>query len=183
MVRWRVVSTVTVVATAAIALVAFRSQADGVTRAVETIDRSPLAGMAAIKEQKKQGQQLPVTARMQVGDTTVDLEVAQTAEQRRVGLMYRRSLPRNRGMLFRFDSPRVVRFWMKNTLIPLDMIFLRDGRVEKVVAEAPPCDRPVCPTYGMEAIPINQVIELNAGRAAELGIQAGDRVRIEFLTP
>lgn len=179
MVRWRVFSTMTLIAAATVAGVALRSQGSNPTGNPTTLV-SPSPTMQVVSA-KRQGQKLPVTAQVTVGDTTIDLEVARTEEQRRIGLMYRRSLEKNRGMLFLFDSPRTVRFWMKNTLIPLDMIFLRDGQVEKVVTAAPPCQQSRCPTYGMEKTAVDQVIELRAGRAEALGIQAGDRLTVEFL--
>lgn len=110
---------------------------------------------------------------------TIKLELPQNAEQQAKGLMFRKHLPDNRGMLFRFGPPQPVRFWMKNTPIPLDMIFLRQGKVVAVVASAPPCTSNPCPTYGTE-IPVNQVIELRGGRATQLGIKAGDRLPVRF---
>jgi hypothetical protein len=84
-------------------------------------------------------------------------------------------------MLFPFDPPRPASFWMKNTLIPLDMIFLRNGEVKAIEADVPPCTTTPCPSYGPDQIEIDQVIELRAGRAAELGLKVGDRVNIKFL--
>jgi hypothetical protein len=69
---------------------------------------------------------------------------------------------------------------MKNTKIPLDMVFLRDGEVKAIVADVPPCTTNPCPGYGPE-IPIDQVIELQGGRAAQLGLKVGDQVSIKFL--
>lgn len=111
---------------------------------------------------------------------TIKLELPQNAEQQAKGLMFRKNLPGDRGMLFRFGPPQPVRLWMKNTSIPLDMIFLSQGQVVAVVASAPPCAGNPCPTYGTE-IPVNQVIELPGGRAAQLGIKAGDRLPVRFL--
>lgn len=179
MVRWGVFSTVAVIAATTMAGVVLRSQGSNPTgNPASLISPAPTTQVASAK---RQGQKLPVTAQVTVADTTIDLEVARTDKQRRIGLMYRRSLEKNRGMLFLFDPPRAVRFWMKNTLIPLDMIFLRDGQVQKVVTAAPPCEQSRCPTYGMEKTAVDQVIELRAGRAEELGIQEGDRLTVEFL--
>jgi hypothetical protein len=70
---------------------------------------------------------------------------------------------------------------MKNTKIPLDMVFLRDGQVRMLKANVPPCTTNPCPTYGPGSeVPIDQVIELRAGRAAQLGLKTGDRVNIKF---
>ena len=127
-----------------------------------------------------QGQRLPITAKAMLGKEEIALEVAQTLQQQSLGLMYRQALPQNQGMLFVFESPRYVRFWMKNVSIPLDMIFLREGKIVAIAAEVPPCKNDPCATYGPET-PIDQVIELAQGRAAELEVKVGDRVPIEFL--
>ena len=125
-------------------------------------------------------QNLPIEAKLNVGENLINLEVAQTPEQQRIGLMYRKSLAENRGMIFVFEELRPVSFWMKNVSISLDMIFLANGKVKAVISEVPPCNVDPCPTYGPDAV-VNQVIELKSGRAAELGIKEGDRLEIEFL--
>jgi uncharacterized membrane protein (UPF0127 family) len=133
------------------------------------------------QSKKNVGQQLPITGRaVAPSGTTVDLEVARTQQQQEMGLMYRTALPSNRGMLFEFPSAQPVSFWMKNTYIPLDMVFLRNGVVKYIASAVPPCTSDPCPTYG-PSLPINQVIELRSGRAAELGLKIGDPVKIEFL--
>ncbi|NJR21216.1 MAG: DUF192 domain-containing protein [Richelia sp. CSU_2_1] len=125
-------------------------------------------------------QMLPVSARARIASLKVELEVAKTPEQQAMGLMYRTSLPDDRGMLFEFRPPRPVSFWMKNCKISLDMIFLKDGIVRAIQAEAPPCTAEPCPTYGPNT-PVDAVIELRGGRAAELGLKTGDRIEVEFL--
>lgn len=126
-------------------------------------------------------QELPIAAQMKVGEKVIQLEVAQTPQQQQIGLMNRTQLPDDRGMLFPFDPPRPVAFWMKNTLIPLDMIFLRDGQVAHLARNVPPCQADPCPTYGTP-VEIDQVIELRGGRAAELGIKPGDRLIVQPLS-
>ena len=126
------------------------------------------------------GQVLPITAQATIADETFDLEVAQTPRQQQLGLMYRQALPDNRGMLFPFSSPRPARFWMKNVPVGLDMVFLYQGQVQGIF-EAPPCESDPCPTYGPGNLLVDNVIELRIGRAAELGLQTGDRVEIRFL--
>jgi len=119
---------------------------------------------------------------LQVAGQFIGLEVAQTPEQQAKGLMYRPALASERGLLFTFDPPQIVTFFMKNVLIPLDIIFLRDGQVLEIAANVPPCKAEPCPLYfptvesaqGNESTPVAQVIELRGGRAAELGLQAGD---------
>lgn len=129
-----------------------------------------------------QEQVLPISAEADINGQTIQLEVAVTPEQQAKGLMHRPPLPDDRGMLFPFDPPRFTRFWMKNTPSPLDMVFLRNGEVRAIVSSAPPCEADPCPTYGPDTpMQIDQVIELRAGRAFELGLEVGDRVEIRFL--
>jgi uncharacterized membrane protein (UPF0127 family) len=130
-------------------------------------------------ELAKVGQMLPVSAQAQVGDQLIQLEVARTPEQQSLGLMYRSALDANHGMLFPFSPPRPVSFWMKNVVIDLDMVFLRNGQVVSVSSNVPPCKAEPCPVYGPKD-PIDQVIELRGGRAAELGIKPGDRLLVQF---
>jgi hypothetical protein len=127
------------------------------------------------------GQTLPISAQVKVGDQTIDLEVAKTEEQQAMGLMYRKQLENNRGMLFPFKPARPVGFWMKNCLINLDMVFLRNGQVVAIANNVPPCQKEPCPVYGPQTS-VDQVIELRGGRAKELGIKQGDRLAIEFNT-
>ncbi|MEH1839498.1 MAG: DUF192 domain-containing protein [Nostoc sp.] len=125
------------------------------------------------------GQKLPISAKAIVPNgTMINLEVAQTQQQQAMGLMYRPALPDDRGMLFGFPSPQPVSFWMKNVPVALDMVFLQNGVVKYIQAAAPPCASEPCPTYGPNT-PINQVIELRSGRAAELKLKVGDIVKIE----
>ncbi|MBD3881101.1 DUF192 domain-containing protein [Phormidium tenue FACHB-886] len=126
------------------------------------------------------GQVLPIKAEAEVAGQTIQLEVAETPEEQAMGLMFRPPLPDDRGMLFPFDPPRQVRFWMENTPSPLDMVFLRQGEVKHIAANAPPCTRQPCPSYGPWT-EIDQVIELRSGRAAELGLKVGDQVNVRFL--
>lgn len=101
------------------------------------------------------------------------VEVAATAEQRQRGLMFRDSLPADGGMLFVSPEERVVHMWMKNTLIPLDMLFLGpDGRILKVAAMAEPGSTEILSS----GVPAKGVLELPGGTAARLGITEGDRV-------
>ncbi|WP_066382930.1 MULTISPECIES: DUF192 domain-containing protein [unclassified Anabaena] len=127
------------------------------------------------------GQILPISAKATVPNgTEIELEVAATREQQEMGLMYRPALPDNRGMLFQFPTAQPVQFWMKNVPVALDMVFLHNGVVKYIQASAPPCTSEPCPTYGPN-VPIDQVIELRSGRAAELNLKTGDRINIQFL--
>ena len=131
-------------------------------------------------ENSNLGQNLPIKATVAIGGETINLEVAKTPAQQALGLMYRTFLADDRGMLFPFDPPRPVSFWMKNCRISLDMLFIRDGVVQAIISDVPPCTAEPCPTYGPD-VPIDAVIELRAGRAAELGLEAGDRLEVRFL--
>ena len=135
-----------------------------------------------IPPQNRQGQHLPITAKATISNQVIDLEVASTPQQQEIGLMFRTELLPNRGMLFPFQPARSVAFWMKNTLIPLDMVFLHQGVVRYIATQVPPCTADPCPSYGPPFnVDIDQVIELRNGRAGELGLQAGDRLTLEFL--
>lgn len=126
------------------------------------------------------GQTLPISAQAIVAGRTIGLEVARTSQQQAMGLMYRTALADDRGMLFPFEPPQPVKFWMKNTLIPLDMLFLQNGVVKAIAASVPPCTTSACSTYG-PGVPVNQVIELRSGRAAVLGLKVGEQIKIKFL--
>jgi uncharacterized membrane protein (UPF0127 family) len=109
----------------------------------------------------------------------VELELALDPEEIETGLMFRPSLADTRGMLFLFDRPRVPAFWMKNMLIPLDLVFLdNSGVVVDVIADVPPCAADPCPNYPPSA-PAQAVLEINAGIAAAHGIEAGTVIQFE----
>src|SRR4051812_19991975 len=115
--------------------------------------------------------QVPLTIHSATGVHRFTVEIAATPQQQEQGLMFRRSLAPNHGMIFPYDPPQEVGFWMRNTLIPLDMVFIRaDGRIARI-ATAKPLDESIVPS----GEPIAVVLELAGGRAAELGIAAGDR--------
>lgn len=128
-----------------------------------------------------QGQILPVTAEVDLNGQVVGLEVAETPQQQATGLMARESLPDDRGMLFPFEPARPVSFWMKNVLIPLDMIFIHDGEIVAIADDIPPCETTPCPTYGPENQLVDYVLELRGGRAAELDLQVGDVMTFNWL--
>jgi uncharacterized membrane protein (UPF0127 family) len=101
------------------------------------------------------------------------VEMALTPEEQARGLMYRRSLPEGRGMLFDFKSERELTFWMKNTYVSLDIIFIRsDGTILRVAANTTPLSEKMIPSGG----PARAVLEVVAGTARKLGIAPGDRV-------
>ena len=107
------------------------------------------------------------------------VEVVDTAESRAQGLMNRETLPKFSGMLFVYESPQPVAFWMRNTLIPLDMLFFdAEGRLVTIGREARPLDE--TPVVGGDAI--QYVLEINGGLAAELGIEPGAEMRHPAVT-
>jgi uncharacterized membrane protein (UPF0127 family) len=107
------------------------------------------------------------------GPRIFTVELATTPEQMARGLMFRRSLPPDAGMLFVYPDSRPVAFWMKNTLIPLDMLFIAgDGKVSRIVERAVPLSE--TPISSVDEV--RAVLELNGGTAARLGIKPGDVV-------
>jgi uncharacterized membrane protein (UPF0127 family) len=107
------------------------------------------------------------------GKHSFKVEVVSTPEKMAQGLMYRKSLPEDAGMLFDYGRPQPTSFWMKNTLIPLDMIFIAaDGRIVNIHERAVPLSLDPIPSQG----PVRGVLEVNGGTVAKLGIKPGDRV-------
>jgi uncharacterized protein len=110
------------------------------------------------------------------GEHAVAVEVARTDAERAMGLMHRRSLTDDAGMLFVFAESDDHSFWMKNTLIPLDMIFIgEDGRVVGIVERA----EPLTLTQRSIGKPSRYVLEVNGGWSSQRGVRAGDVVRFE----
>jgi hypothetical protein len=115
---------------------------------------------------------VPLTIRSKSGVHRFTVEVAATPQQQETGLMFRRSLAGNHGMIFPYDPPQDVAFWMKHTLIPLDIVFIRsDGTIVRI-AKAKALDLTPLPS----GEPIAAVLEIRGGRTAELGISEGDIV-------
>jgi len=101
------------------------------------------------------------------------VEIADNDAERAKGLMYRKELPEGRGMLFDFHHEQEVSFWMQNTYIPLDMIFIRgDGRILRIAENTEPLSTRLIPSGG----PVRAVLEVIGGTARKLGIGPGDRV-------
>lgn len=114
---------------------------------------------------------IPVTITSQGKVHRFTAELAQTPEQQAKGLMFRTRLGPDEGMLFPFNPPKAASFWMRNTVISLDLVFIApDGRVTNVAANAQPYDETKLLSKGL----VKAVLELPGGRAAELGITAGD---------
>jgi len=106
------------------------------------------------------------------GGECIELELAKTFDQKVTGLMHRESMPLNHGMLFFFEKEMPLKFWMKDTLIPLDMIFLdKDFRVVEVKSNIQPCKADPCPTY--PGNPAMYVLEINGGLSQDFNIVPG----------
>lgn len=119
----------------------------------------------------------PLEITTATGAHEFQVEIAKDEPARERGLMYRRFMPANRGMLFEFDRDEPVGFWMKNTYIKLDMIFIaRDGAVTRVAANAEPLSEKIIYSGG----PCVAVLELNGGVAADIALKPGDRVKAPF---
>jgi uncharacterized membrane protein (UPF0127 family) len=115
-----------------------------------------------------------VTVDTQRGPKTFTVEVASDMDSQQRGLMYRRYLAADAGMLFDFHKAMMISFWMKNTVLPLDLVFIRaDGTISTVASNAVPFSTALIPS----AEPVRAVLEINGGRAHDLGIRVGDRVR------
>jgi hypothetical protein len=107
------------------------------------------------------------------GSHAFRVEVADTLQERAKGLMFRRSMPQDQGMLFNFREDTPVMMWMKNTYIPLDMVFLsRDGVVTKIATDTTPMSEAV-----IDGGRVYAVVELNAGAARRIGLKPGDEAR------
>jgi uncharacterized membrane protein (UPF0127 family) len=119
-------------------------------------------------------EQVPLTITTAAGKVhRFIVEVARTEAQQAQGLMNRQTLAPDRGMIFPYATPTMAAFWMKNTLIPLDMIFVRaDGTIARIEANTVPLSLDPVPA----GEPVGAVLELAGGRSAELGIAAGDKV-------
>lgn len=101
------------------------------------------------------------------------VEVAATSREQAKGLMFRTAMGPDEGMIFPMDPPRGASFWMRNTVLPLDLLFIGvDGKVSNIAANAVPYDETPLSSVGL----VKAVLELNGGRAAQLGIVPGDTV-------
>ncbi|HHG90631.1 MAG TPA: DUF192 domain-containing protein [Devosia sp.] len=107
------------------------------------------------------------------GPVVFNVEIADTSQKRAQGLMFRQSLADDAGMLFDFGEEREVSFWMRNTFIPLDMIFIAaDGEIKSIHENARPQD----PTSIPSGFPVRFVLEIPGGRSREIGLVVGDRL-------
>ena len=122
----------------------------------------------------------PLTIVTAGGPHAFQVEVMRTDEERERGLMFRRNLPPDRGMLFDFHTAAPVMMWMKNTFIALDMVFIGpDGRVISTAVDAEPLSERVIPSGGAALA----VLEVNAGTVKRLGVKPGDRIENAMFAP
>ncbi len=114
-----------------------------------------------------------LTIQTNTTEITYHVEIANTPHLRAKGLMYRKSMPKNNGMLFIFEKPQIISMWMKNTYIPLDMLFLdKNGKIIWIHENAKPLDESIISS----PFPASFVIELNAGQVKEKNIQITNQV-------
>ena len=132
-----------------------------------------LAGGPALRAQLATFAKSELTIESASGKHRFSIEEAQTPQQMAQGLMFRRAMAADAGMLFEFDHPQIASCWMKNTLIPLDMLFIAaDGHVADFHERAVPLSEAVIESK----VPVRAVLELNGGSVARLGIHRGDLV-------
>lgn len=121
-----------------------------------------------------------LTLKTTSGDKVLEIELAETPEQQMRGLMFRRSLPDNFGMLFPYAPPREITMWMKNTYVSLDMVFIKsDGRIHRIEYAATPHSEETISSGAVCAA----VLELPAGAAQRYDLKAGDLVLHPLFTP
>ncbi|NJK72592.1 MAG: DUF192 domain-containing protein [Synechococcaceae cyanobacterium SM2_3_60] len=168
-----------------LALTACGGPSSSVTSSDTPTTTAPTTGSATsspIAAEPCQAAPLPTTAQTMINGQLLELEIAQTSEEQRLGLMCRDTLPANRGMIFPFEPARPVSFWMFQVRFPLDIIFIRNQVVVGIAANVPGCPQQPCQSYGPgRDVAVDLVLELNGGQAAALGLVVGDRVVIERL--
>ena len=114
-----------------------------------------------------------LTLKTDSGPHSFNIEIANTGGERVLGLMYRRELPADAGMLFLYDPPQPITMWMRNTILSLDMIFIgTDGKVHRIESHTEPFSTEVISSDGA----VQGVLEVNAGTAAKIGLKPGDEV-------
>ena len=133
----------------------------------------PTANPVALERSVAGLDQVPLTIVSSGKTHRFTVEVARSIEQQQIGMMNRNSLAPDRGMIFPYDPPQPVAFWMKDTLISLDLIYVAPGgKILRIEANAVPLSLDQLPSGG----PIEAVLELAGGRSAELGLKPGDQV-------
>lgn len=122
-------------------------------------------------------QYLPIRGHAIINGAKIELEIAETPLEQYRGLMFRNDLPKHRGMFFPIYPRQMAQFWMKNCSIPLDIVFIRDARVVKIVEHASPCWQDPCPLYSSDQ-PVDGVLEIQAGSARYLNLKIGQTIQL-----
>lgn len=117
---------------------------------------------------------------MIIGKQKVKLEIADTEAKRKFGLMERRHLPENQGMLFVFEEPLRPAFWMKDCYISLDIIFIKDSKIVNLYTSVPPCEETPCPIYPSIEL-VDSALEVNAGFVKKHNVKINDTVTLKGL--
>ncbi|MCS6960837.1 MAG: DUF192 domain-containing protein [Pseudanabaenaceae cyanobacterium SKYGB_i_bin29] len=138
----------------------------------------PVVGQAPVIDPQR-AQFLPLSATAEIKGRRFRLEVARTPQQQARGLMFRPPLAPDQGMAFPYPTPRPLAFWMYNTPVPLDMIFLERGVVKALAPNVPPCTTDPCPVYPPGGVVGDLVIELRAGTIEKLNLQVGDKIKLQ----
>ncbi|MBU2082097.1 DUF192 domain-containing protein [Patescibacteria group bacterium] len=137
-----------------------------------------LAGIVLFSQYQKIADKNSITIFTAAGPIKIQVEFAKTAQELETGLMNRDSLEKNSGMFFVFSDEKARSFWMKDTLIPLDMIFISsNGRVNEIVTQRPCPENRTCQIYESKSL-AQYVLEINAGQAEKWNITPGDIVEI-----
>ena len=117
---------------------------------------------------------IPVTFVTAKGRRAYTVERAASPAEQECGLMYRKTMPRNIGMIFPFDPPKLATFWMENTVLALDLVFVDPDNRVLSIAQGKPFSRDILDSRGVAAV----VIELNIGEAKRIGLKPGDKVEL-----
>jgi len=137
-----------------------------------------VAAACGSDERSAEGGVVPLTISTAEGEVTLQVEIADTPDERRTGLMGRTSLDADAGMAFLWSAPTEGDFWMKDTLIPLQIAFWDEGDRIVQIIDMVPCTSDPCPTYG-PGEPYVGAVEANAGWFTEHGVAPGDTVELD----
>ena len=124
---------------------------------------------------QRQPRYLPTIITFYSNSQAVNLELAQQPQDYYHGLKFRRSLPKNTGMLFVLKEKEMIKLWMKDTYIPLDMVFLSDGVIKNIIEAVPPCKTKICPKYDSIYL-VDRIIELPAGSSKSLNLHLNQKI-------
>jgi uncharacterized protein len=156
-------------------LIARRTALTSVSKLLAAIAIGPIAtGPIATGPASAKMRRETLSLKTSTAEHVIDIEIAETMEEKSLGLMFRTAVPELTGMLFPYGDPQDITMWMKNTYVSLDMVFIRaDGIVHRVAARTEPLSEAVISSQGN----VVAVLELAAGAAERLGLKPGDLVR------